>query len=200
MLRKRTLYSLSSVYRSRISFRYIITRATKIHVQVTRFRTYFALRSHRGSILYCDRLSNDDKDLYCAGRSFNFGISPWSYILAARTSGPPLDYYYRHPRGTPRGKCRISYYPRDVTYPHPLFFISRRYKRNALLISRLLAIPPTRFFLLVFSFSRDQYRMIRTEHFINSARPFGICGFMLSLRIQENCLIYGFNIALTSRT
>lgn len=64
---------------------------------------------------------------------------------------------------------------RGVTYPHPLFFISRRYKRNALLISRLLAVSPTRLLFLLFSFSRDQYRMIRTKHFVNSGRPFGIC-------------------------
>jgi len=119
---------------------------------------------------YCDCLSSDDKNLYCTSRSFNFGNSLRSYILAARTVHWIIIIVIS---ANFSRECRISYYPRGVTYPHPLFFISQRYKRNALLISRLLAIPPTRFFLL-FSFSRDQYRMIRTKYFVNSGRPFSI--------------------------
>jgi len=65
-------------------------------------------------------------------------------------------------------------HPGGVTYPYPLFFISRRYKGNALLISRLLAVLSARLFSL-FSFSRDRYWMIRTEHFVNFSRPFSIC-------------------------
>jgi len=112
----------------------------------------------------CDCLSSDDKNLYCTSRSFNFGNSLRSYILAARTVHwiIIIVIFANFSR-----ECRISYYPRGVTYPHPLFFISQRY------ISRLLAIPPTRFFLL-FSFSRDQYRMIRTKYYVNSGRPFSI--------------------------
>ena len=113
---------------------------------------------------------NDDNNLYCTGRSFNFGNSLRSYILAVRTVHWIIIIVI--PANFSR-ECRISYYPRGMTYPHPLFFISQRYKRNALLISRLLAIPSTRFFLL-FSFSRDQYRMIRTKYFVNSGPPFSI--------------------------
>lgn len=142
---------------------------------------------------YCDCLSNDDKNLYHAGRSFNFGNSPRSCILAART----VHWIIIIISANFSREWRISYYPRGVTYPHPLFFISQRYKRNALLISRLLAIPPTRFFLL-FSFSwpisDDTYEALyQFRSSIQHTR------FMLPLRIQRNYLIYGFNITVILR-
>lgn len=116
-----------------------------VNMFLYRWKIRWYLFRTREDRCYCDRLSTDDKNLYCIGRSFNFGKSPRPYILATRTIHWIIIIVI--PANSSR-KCRISYYPRGVvTYPHPLFFISQSYKRNALLISRLLAIPPTWFFL-----------------------------------------------------
>lgn len=127
---------------------------------------------HRRSTRCHRRLSSGDKNLYCTGPILQFR----KLAKAVHSRGSETFHWIIIIviLANSSRKCWISYYPRGVTYPHPLFFISQRYKRNALLISRLLAIPPARFFLL-FSFSRDQYRMIRTKHFVNSGLPFSIC-------------------------
>ena len=95
---------------------------------------------------------------------------------------PPISPIFprghRFPRGSgiitiviptdPPRERKVSYLPCDVTEPQPLFFISWRYKRNALLISRLLAIPSARDSSYGGLLPLDQYRMIRMKHFINS--------------------------------
>lgn len=113
-----------------------------------------------------NHLSRKDKD----GR-FSFRIDPsifqfhegHRFSLGRRSRS---NYYYRHP-GESWQKRKVSYLPRDVTKPHPLFFIWRRYKRNTLLISRLLAIPFARDSSYRNLLPLDQYRMIRMKYFIN---------------------------------
>lgn len=99
---------------------------------------------------------------------FDFPIFRRLYVFASRSN----YRYHRHLDGSWQ-KRKVSYLPRDVTEPHPLFFISWRYKRNALLISRLLAIPFPRDSSCGL-LPLDQYRMIRMKRFINS-RQFHIC-------------------------